>query len=90
MQGFDDGQRELLLDVEALAGHMLVPGSVFAFLAEHRSRLFPVSMFEDLFPPDGAGPTAHRDRQNPSICGLFVSWYSVSQLDSLSRWDKLS
>lgn len=48
MQGEADRQRELL-DVEAVAGHLLLAGSVFAFLAEHRSRLFPGSMFADLF-----------------------------------------
>ena len=35
MQGRSDDRRELL-DVEAVAGHLLKPGSVFAFLAEHR------------------------------------------------------
>ncbi len=49
MQGFEDSQRGLL-DVEALAGELLAPGSAFAFLAEHRTRLFPDSMMEDLFP----------------------------------------
>lgn len=49
MQGEVDRQRELL-DVEAVAGHLLPAGSVFAFLAEHRHRLFPAEMFADLFP----------------------------------------
>src|SRR3954470_17616234 len=48
VQGSSAGQRDLL-DVESLAGHLLPAGSVFAFLAEHRGRLFPASMFEDLF-----------------------------------------
>ncbi|BCT77134.1 hypothetical protein SCMU_29760 [Sinomonas cyclohexanicum] len=56
MQGRDDGQRELL-DVEALAGHLLVPGSVFAFLAAHRRELFPPQMFEDLFPSGRGRPS---------------------------------
>jgi hypothetical protein len=48
------------LDVEALAGELLAPGSVFAFLAKHRERLFPDSIMEDLFPslrgrPVGSG-----------------------------------
>ena len=38
-------QRELL-DVESVAGHLLPAGSVFAFLAEHRQRLFPAEMFD--------------------------------------------
>lgn len=48
MQGDADRQRELL-DVEAVAGHLLPAGSVFAFLAEHRSRLFPAELFAALF-----------------------------------------
>src|SRR3954452_11766622 len=48
VQGSSAGQRDLL-DVESVAGHLLPGGSVFAFLAEHRQRLFPASMFEDLF-----------------------------------------
>ncbi|GAC1495609.1 MAG: hypothetical protein NVS2B15_17610 [Pseudarthrobacter sp.] len=47
MQGREDAQRGYL-DVEALAGELLAPGSVFAFLARHRGRLFPDSMMEDL------------------------------------------
>lgn len=56
MQGASDGQRELL-DVESLAGHLLPAGSVFAFLAEHRGRLFPAAMFEDLFPSGRGRPS---------------------------------
>lgn len=48
VQGEAGPQRELL-DVESVAGHLLPAGSVFAFLAEHRSRLFPAGMFADLF-----------------------------------------
>ena len=48
MQGRDDPQRDLW-DVESVAGHLLPAGSVFAFLAEHRGRLFPDAFFEDLF-----------------------------------------
>jgi hypothetical protein len=49
-------QRELL-DVESIAGHLLVPGSVFAFLAEHRHRLFPAELFADLFPSGRGRPS---------------------------------
>ena len=56
MQGESDRQRELL-DVESIAGHLLVPGSVFAFLAEHRHRLFPPAMFADLFPSGRGRPS---------------------------------
>jgi hypothetical protein len=49
VQGRSRDQRDLF-DVESVAGHLLPAGSVFAFLAEHRQRLFPDGMFEDLFP----------------------------------------
>jgi hypothetical protein len=47
VQGRSQDQRDLL-DVESVAGHLLPAGSVFAFLAEHRRRLFPGEMFDDL------------------------------------------
>jgi IS5 family transposase len=56
VQGKSDRQRELL-DVESVAGHLLEPGSVFAFLAEHRGRLFPAEMFVDLFPSGRGRPS---------------------------------
>ena len=39
-----------MLDAESVVGHLIKPGSVFAFLAEHRKTLFPDAMFADLFP----------------------------------------
>ena len=69
MQGEADRQRELL-DVESLAGHLLQPGSVFAFLAEHRDRLFPAELFADLF-PSGRG--------RPSIPGEVIASVLVLQ-----------
>src|SRR6478735_5134466 len=56
MQGEVGRQRELL-DVEAVAGHLLPAGSVFAFLAAHRHRLFPAEMFADLFPSGRGRPS---------------------------------
>lgn len=50
-----------MLDVESVAGHLLVPGSLFAFLAQHRSRLFPAEMFEDLFPSRWGRPSIAPD-----------------------------
>jgi IS5 family transposase len=60
MQGRSDGQRDVF-DVESVAGHLLPAGSVFAFLAEHRMRLFPGDMFEDLFPSGRARPSIAPD-----------------------------
>lgn len=56
MQGQSKDQRDLL-DVELVAGHLLPVGSVFAFLAEHRHRLFPAAMFADLFRSDRGRPS---------------------------------
>src|SRR3954447_1323982 len=56
MQGRADDQRDVF-DVESLAGHLLPAGSVFAFLAEHRLRLFPAEMFADLFPSGRGRPS---------------------------------
>lgn len=60
MQGRDDGQRQLL-DVESWAGHLLPPGSVFAFLATERKRLFPDDAFADLFPSGRGRPSIPAD-----------------------------
>src|SRR5680860_329968 len=60
MQGRSQDQREFL-DVESVAGHLLAPGSVFAFLAERRRRLFPAEMFEDLFPSGRGRPSIPPD-----------------------------
>ena len=43
--------------MESVAGHLLRPGSVFAFLAEHRTRLFPPELFADLFPTRRGRPS---------------------------------
>jgi IS5 family transposase len=50
-----------LLDVESVAGHLLRPGSVFAFLAAHRRELFPDAMFADLFPSGRGRPSVPAD-----------------------------
>lgn len=56
MQGHSDDQRELL-DAESVAGHLLKPDSMFAFLAAHRHELFPETMFADLFPSGRGRPS---------------------------------
>jgi hypothetical protein len=60
MQGRSEDQRDLL-DAEFLSGHLLKPGSVFAFLAEHRGRLFPDEMFADLFRSGTGRPSVPAD-----------------------------
>ena len=60
VQGRSESQRELL-DVESVAGHLLKPGSVFAFLAEYRRVLFPDELFADLFPTGRGRPSVPAD-----------------------------
>ncbi|MGC0272653.1 transposase [Pseudactinotalea sp. Z1739] len=60
MQGRSRDQRDLF-DAESMAGDLLEPGSVFAFLAEHRLTLFPEAMFADLFRSARGRPSVPAD-----------------------------
>lgn len=60
VQGKGDPNVELL-DAAALCGHLVPAGSVAAFLAEHRRRLFPDELFEDLFPSGRGRPSVPAD-----------------------------
>src|ERR671911_2490484 len=51
----------VVMDAELVSGHLLPPGSVFAFLAEHRRELFPDAMFADLFPSPLGRPSVPAD-----------------------------
>ena len=50
------------MDAAALCSHLLGEGSVHAFLAEHRHRLFPDEMFADLFPTNRGRPSVPADQ----------------------------
>jgi hypothetical protein len=56
VQGVEVVDRELL-DAEALVGHLVPEGSMFAFLAAQRRDLFPDGEFEDLFPSGRGRPS---------------------------------
>lgn len=60
MQGSSRPDRELL-DAAALCAHLVPEGSVHAFLAEHRLRLFPDELFADLFPAKRGRPSVPAD-----------------------------
>jgi hypothetical protein len=60
MQGQSRMDRELL-DAGEMAGHLVPPGSVFAFLAEHRRELFPDSFIADLFTSRTGRPSLPAD-----------------------------
>jgi Transposase DDE domain/Transposase domain (DUF772) len=58
------------LDTAALVGHLVPPGSVYGFLAEHRQDVFPDGLFADLF-PSGRG--------RPSVPGEVIASVLVLQ-----------
>jgi hypothetical protein len=60
VQGSSRVDRELL-DAAALVGHLVPAGSVFAFLAEHRRRVFPDELFADLFKSATGRPSIPAD-----------------------------
>jgi hypothetical protein len=60
MQGQSRMDRELL-DAGEMAGHLVPPGSVFEFLAEHRRELFPDSFIADLFSSRTGRPSLPAD-----------------------------
>jgi len=60
VQGQSNDQLEVL-DAESVAGHLLKPGSVFAFLAGSRRVLSPDEMFADLFPSKRGRPSVPAD-----------------------------
>jgi hypothetical protein len=51
----------VVMDAESVSGHLLPPGSVYAFLAEHRRELFPDALFADLFPSHLGRPSVPAD-----------------------------
>jgi IS5 family transposase len=56
VQGRSDPNAELL-DAQGLVGHLVDQGSVYAFLAAHRERLFADELFADLFPSRRGRPS---------------------------------
>ena len=64
-----------LLDTMSVCGDLVPEGSVYRFLAEHRGRVFPDGMFEDLY----------GGRGRPSVPGSVVATVMVLQaLEGLS------
>ena len=60
MQGRSRRDRDLW-DAGEVTGHLVPAGSVFAFLAEHRTELFPDSFTADLFPSATGRPSLPAD-----------------------------
>jgi transposase len=75
MQGLNNPNRELL-DAGALCRQLVDEGSVYAFLADHRTVVFPDGMFADLFPSS---------RGRPSIpASVMASAMILKELEGLS------
>jgi len=75
MQGVNNPNRELL-DAGAFCRQLVDDGSVYAFLADHRTEVFPDDMFEDLFPSS---------RGRPSVpAGVMASAMILKELEGLS------
>lgn len=60
MQGSSDPNRQLL-DAAAFCRHLVEPGSVANFLADHRHEVFPDELFSDLFPSGRGRPSVPAD-----------------------------
>src|ERR671916_458425 len=60
VQGTSPGQHGGM-DARSSLGGLLPSGSVYAFLGEHRRRLFPDAMFADLFPSPLGRPSVPAD-----------------------------
>lgn len=70
------------LDAATWCGHLVPDGSVYAFLADHRRRLFPPELFADL---------VVQGRSHPSVATEVVATVMVLQaLEGLSDREAVS
>jgi Transposase DDE domain/Transposase domain (DUF772) len=83
MQGISRADRDLW-DAGEVTGHLVAPGSVFAFLAEHRRELFPDSFTADLFPSRTGRPSLPAD-----LVGSVLVLKELSDLSDAQTADAL-
>ncbi len=76
-----------MLDAESVVGHLVKPGSVFAFLAEHRRRLFPDGLFADLFPSGRGRPSVPADVMASVIVLQTLHGFSDSETTDAVTFD---
>jgi hypothetical protein len=82
MQGISRTDRDLW-DAGEVTGHLVAPGSVFAYLAEHRRELFPDSFTADLFSASCFCAVSDHDRMVPSAAAeMSTSGSSVNPIIS--------
>jgi hypothetical protein len=82
VQGRSEDQREIL-DVELVAGHLLKPGSVFAFLAGHRRQLFPDQLFAHMFPSGRGWHSVPAD-----VMAAVITHQALHRLSAPGRWTR--
>ena len=87
VQGYERADRQLL-DAAALAGHLVPPGSMFAFLAAHRAGVFPDAGYADLFAPPGVGRASVPATQMAAVMTLqALHDYSDRETAEAVRFD---
>jgi Transposase domain (DUF772)/Transposase DDE domain len=86
MQGKERASRQLL-DAQALVGHLVPAGSMFAFLAAHRGELFTDEDFADLFPSGRGRPSVPASVMASVMVLQVLHDYSDAEAAEAARCD---
>jgi Transposase domain (DUF772)/Transposase DDE domain len=86
MQGRERMDRQLL-DAQALVGHLVPAGSMFAFLAAHRGELFTDEDFADLFPSGKGRPSVPASVMASVMVLQVLHDYSDAETAEAARCD---
>ncbi len=86
MQGRERADRQLL-DAQALVGHLVPVGSMFAFLAAHRGELFTDGDFADLFPSGRGRPSVPASVMASVMVLQVLHDYSDAEAAEAARCD---
>jgi IS5 family transposase len=86
MQGKERVDRQLL-DAQALVGHLVPAGSMFAFLAAHRGELFTDEDFADLFPSGRGRPSVPASVMASVLVLQVLHDYSDAEAAEAARCD---
>jgi hypothetical protein len=86
MQGNERVDRQLL-DAQALVGHLVPAGSMFAFLAAHRGELFTDEDFADLFPSGRGRPSVPASVMASVLVLQVLHDYSDAEAAEAARCD---
>ena len=86
MQGKERADRQLL-DAQALVGHLVPAGSMFAFLAAHRGELFADGDFADLFPSGRGRPSVPASVMASVLVLQVLHDYSDAEAAEAARCD---